>query len=232
MGEGPTGEGTILPINPRDIVAIIDDDPAARASLAALIDSLDMDCHASASAEEFLERGIEASPSCVVLDLCLPGLNGLDLLERLAAFGDAPPVIFVTGFATIPLAVKMMRDGAYHVLEKSCRTQELKDSIRMAVARHHLLQKQRQLTRQIKERFDSLSEVEWQVVKGMAEGIPNAQLAEQLSLGLRTIEKRRQQIFRKLDVDNLPAFIQLLYRAEPELIRSFSDNATTNEDVA
>jgi two-component system, LuxR family, response regulator FixJ len=219
-----------MPNNNRDLVAIVEDDPIARASLATVVDSLGMDCQASASAEEFLEQGLNSSPSCIVLDHCLPGMDGLDLLERFAHRTDAPPVIFVTGYATVPLAVKMMQDGAYNVLEKPCRPQELKDSIRMAVSRHHALQARRKQTQEIRDRLDTLSEIEWQVVQGIAQGIPNAQLAEQLNLGLRTIEKRRQQIFRKLRVDNLPAFIQLLYRAEPERLREFSDEGPFRND--
>ena len=220
-----------MPIRSRDIVAVVEDDFAASSSLAALIDSLDMDCRTFASAEEFLERGLDAAPSCIVIDLCLPGMNGLDLMERFVTRSDAPPIIFVTGFATIPLVVKMMRDGAYTVLEKTCRTQELQEAIRTAVSRHHHSQRERQEIREIKERFDSLTEIEWLVVQGIARGTPNAQLAEQLNLGLRTIEKRRQQIFHKLRVDTLPAFIQLLYRADPDLVRSFSADGDHNEEV-
>lgn len=215
--------------NNRDLVAIIEDDPIARASLATVVDSLGMDSQESASAEEFLEQGLQASPSCVVLDHRLPGMDGLDLMERFANRIDAPPVIIVTGYATVPLAVKMMQDGAYNVLEKPCRTQELKDSIRMAVTRHHAMQSRRKQVQEIRDKLDTLTEIEWQVVEGIAQGIPNVHLAEQLNLGLRTIEKRRQQIFRKLNVDNLPAFIQLLYRADPERLREYSDRGFGND---
>jgi len=219
-----------MPNNNRDLVAIVEDDPVARASLATVIDSLGMDCQELSSAEEFLAQGLSASPSCVVLDHRLPGMDGLGLMGHFVHRHDAPPVIFVTGYATVPLAVKMMKDGAYNVLEKPCRTQELKDSIRTAVSRHHASQARLKQIQEIRERLHTLTEIEWQVVEGIAQGVPNAQLAEQLNLGLRTIEKRRQQIFRKLQVDNLPAFIQLLYRAEPERLRGLSDDVPSQSD--
>jgi two-component system, LuxR family, response regulator FixJ len=213
-----------MTLNNRDLVAVVEDDPLARASLASVVASLGMDCQPYSSAESFLKQDL-STLSCVVLDHRLPGMDGIELLEQFVSRLDAPPVIFITGFATIPLAVKMMRDGAYHVMEKPCRTHELKEAIRTAVARYHELRPERQHIQELRERLDSLSGIEWQVALGIAQGIPNAQLADELNLGLRTIEKRRQHIFRKLGVDNLPAFIKLLYRADPELLRTLSDES-------
>jgi FixJ family two-component response regulator len=103
-------------------------------------------------------------------------------------------------------------------LEKPCRNQELRIAIQSAVARHQRLQRQRELSRLSQSRLDSLSEIELAVARGIVQGTPNAQLAEQLELGLRTIEKRRQQIFRKLQVDSLPALISLLFQIAPDFV--------------
>ena len=207
-----------MTIGCKETVAVVEDDPVARVGLAALIASIGMECHESASAEEFLECGPNLDPSCIVLDLCLPGMNGQDLLERLVRCENSPPVVVVTGFATIPLVVNIMRGGAYTVLEKSCRTQELRETIQKAVARHHYLLQKRHQTELQKQCFETLSEVERRVAKGIAEGTSNSDLSQLLNLGLRTVEKRRQQVFRKLKVDNLPAFIEVLYRVAPDYV--------------
>lgn len=202
----------------KDTVAVVDDDPAVRASVAAIINALGMQCQESKSAEEFLAQGREPALSCIVLDLCLPGMNGQELLNRLAARLDAPPVIVISGFASVSGAVRMMRDGAFTVLEKPCRPQELGENIQRAVVQHQTWLQQRLEAEVLKKRFAQLTDVEREIAKGIANGKSNTELSQQLNLGLRTVEKRRQQIFLKLDVDHLPAFIELLYRVAPEYV--------------
>ena len=215
-----------------DVVAVIEDDSTARESLIALVESMGYRCHAMASAEAFLEQGLPLEPSCLVLDLQLPGMSGIDLLERLRALGERAPIIVITGFATIPLAVQMMRCGVFHLLEKPFRQLELKESLVKAVNGYRATRAEWRHQRQLRQRYEALNDAERLVVRGMALGTPNSQLAQELNMGLRTLEKRRQQVLKKLQVDHLPGLIGLLYQIDRQFVLSLRDDDRQEEQTS
>jgi len=181
-------------------VFVVDEDPPTRNALQSLAAMMNLRCVVFGSGEEFLERFDRFQCGCVVTELKVRGVNGLQLQQRLVAGGVTLPVIFLTSHATVPIAVRAMRSGAFHFLEKPIREQELWDVIQEAVA---VDQEKREAARQaaaFRERVASLSFKEEQVLRLIAEGKPNRVIAKELDLSLRTIEVRRNTLMKKVGV--------------------------------
>lgn len=203
---------------PLDRIAVIDHDPVCRSSYSTLFGSWGIQCSAYPAAEDFLEQERLDQLSCLVSGYALPGMNGLELLDQVNAQSDYLPIVFVTGVTTIALAVKLMQGGAFHVLEKPCRQEVLEATVHEALAEKHKHRRLHFRIRNWKAALNSLTWDETRVAQGIAAGTPNAQLAQQLDLGLRTVEKRRRKVFEKLSVDSIPALIEMLFYAAPELL--------------
>jgi len=201
-------------------IVVIDGNPDTRAMLVNWIESNGLNCQSAASAEIYLDRLHACAPGCLIVDDRLPSLSVLELLERLTGRPAAPQVIVVSSVPTVSLTVKLMRGGAFTVIQKPYSPQMLWDAIRGALSEFHRLKSSLDQLQNWKRRLSSLTPAELQVAQGIASGTPNQLLASQLNIGLRTVEKRRQRVFRKLEVDTLPALIELIFHTQPELLES------------
>lgn len=194
-------------------VFVIDDDDLARESVQALAASLGLAAESFASAEDFLTGYAGDRPGCIVTDLKMPGLSGLDLQDRLRARGIELPLILVTGFANVPIAVRAMHRGAVTVLEKPCNTEELAAAIREALARDAEQRVRREQRQRIIERHQTLSPGEREVLVRMIAGEPNKQIAAELGVSMRTVEFRRHNIFKKMQTDSLAELVRIMVEA-------------------
>ena len=191
-------------------VYVIDDDRVDRESACALIASAGFAVRGFESGTEFLELYDGNGPGCVVTDYRMAGLDGLELLERIAARNWLLPVIVVSGFADIPATVRAMRSGAVVLLEKPYQQGELMGAISRGI---ELNAKWRHGTRQkelIRAKFDSLTSGEKAVLELLLNGLPNKQIARQLEIGLRTVERRRHLILKKMGVDTVAMVARLI----------------------
>jgi two-component system response regulator FixJ len=200
-------------MNNTQTVFVVDDDPSARDSVIELVGSMGIPAEAFASAEEFLQLYEEDRPGCLVTDVRMLNMSGVELLERLADNGSVLPVIVITAFADVPLTVRAMRAGAVTLLEKPCRDQELWESVREALRRDSERRSQFQRVRDIRLRLDSLSDEERQVMELMVTGKANKVIADELVMGLRTVELRRHHLFRKMKADSVAELVELVVEA-------------------
>ena len=179
---------------------VVDDDPEVRASMAALAISMGWDCQVFSSAEEFLERFDPARPGCLVTDIRLGGMDGVQLQEHLANLSSAPPVILVSAYGSIPIAVRAMRNGALTVLEKPCNADELASAIHLAVGIKPNTPAARPKRAGLQLRFDSLHVREREALAWIIEGVPNKTIARQLGVSPRTANRIRAAVFKKMGV--------------------------------
>lgn len=191
-------------------VYIVDDDKLARDSVRALARSLDLNAETFSSAEEFLEHYDPACAGCLVTDLQMLGMSGMELQSSLAEKGIAIPVIIITAHAKTPLTVKAVKQGAVTVLEKPCGNHELSDAIRAAVALDARTRVESAVQKSFQERLGTLTEHEQSVLEYMIEGAANKVTARRLGVSIRTIENRRQRIFEKTGTKSLAELIRLV----------------------
>jgi FixJ family two-component response regulator len=200
-----------MPNKPR--VFVIDDDPQVRSSLKFLIESANLEVEALATATEFLARSAHDGPSCLVLDLKLPELGGLEAQERLARAGISIPIVFLSGQADVPSTAKAMRDGAVDFLVKPVGESELLDAINRALTRAAQARERRRAQTESAARVARLTPRERQVIELVALGLLNKQIADQLRITEDTVKIHRGHAMRKLEVDSVPSLIRLLDRA-------------------
>jgi len=162
------------------IVFVVDDDEGMRQSLKNLIGSVGLRVEAFASAQEFLRSKVIDVPGCLVLDVRLPGLSGLDLQKRIADAGIAIPIIFITGHGDIPMTVRAMKTGAVEFLTKPFRDQDLLDAIQQALERDRIAREQRAEIEELRGRLDSLTPREREVMGLVVAGLLNKQIAGEL----------------------------------------------------
>ena len=197
-------------------VFVVDDDPAARGSVAALVASHGLKVESFASAEEFLAARDPARRGCLIADVRMAGMSGLELQERLVARRDPLPVIIITGFADIPMAVRAMQAGAVTFLEKPCADQELWQSIQAALDSEEQAELSRQQRADVIARRESLTPAEVDVLERILAGKPNKQMAAELGVGLRTVELRRATLMKKMRAESLPELVRLVLIAKGE----------------
>ncbi|MGA7219281.1 MAG: response regulator, partial [Candidatus Sulfotelmatobacter sp.] len=162
------------------IVFIVDDDPSVRSSLKFLLSTVGLQVESFGSADTFLHRKPSDEPSCLVLDVRLPGLSGLDFQRELAARNIRIPIVFLTGHGDIPMSVRAMKAGAVEFLTKPFRDQDLLDAVRIALERDGARREQQKEVTDLQQRFDSLTPRERQVISVLASGMLNKQIAAQL----------------------------------------------------
>jgi FixJ family two-component response regulator len=192
------------------IVFIVDDDEAVRHSLRLLIKSLGLATVALGSAQEFLNLYDPAQPGCVVLDVRMPQMSGLELQERLNHLGAVIPVIFITGHGDVPMAVEAMQAGAFDFLQKPFRDQDLIDRIQRALAKdrdNRATLTQRTL---IQERLESLTQREREVLELVNTGMPNKVMAVELGVSQRTVEIHRARVMEKMGASSLAHLVRML----------------------
>ena len=191
-----------LPMNPNNkTLFVVDDDPDACRSAAALASSLGIDCQAFSSAESFLESHDPSRPGCVLIDLRLGGMSGFDLQEQLAARGSTLPVIVISAYADVPATVRLMRHGALTVLEKPYQADELAEAIHLALEVDDRWRKTRARHRQVQQCVDTLSPRERQTMELIVAGKPNRAIALYLDVSPRTVDRLRAAVFMKMGVE-------------------------------
>jgi FixJ family two-component response regulator len=191
------------------IVFIIDDDPLYRASTERLVRSAGFSVQSFQSAGDFLNTRRPDVPSCLVLDVRLPGSSGLDFQRELAEAGVYLPIIFVTGHGDIPMSVQAMKAGAVEFLTKPFRDQTLLDAIRQAIERDRVARRQRARNADLRRRYESLGPREREVFKCIVSGMLNKQIADELGASERTIKFHRGHIMRKTQVRSLAELVRM-----------------------
>ena len=192
-------------------VFIVDDDPAARESVAALVASHGLQTRTFASAAEFLAAFEPGMNGCLVVDVRMTGMSGLELQRELTARGYQIPVIVITGFADVPTAVRAMRAGALTFLEKPCSDKELWSSIETALQWEARSLQQRTHREEIVTRRATLTQAEVQVLERLLTGKANKAIAAELDLGLRTVELRRATIMKKMEANSLAELVRMVF---------------------
>ena len=191
------------------IVYVVDDDPSIREALHRLIQSVGLCAKTFGSAQEFLSTHLQDSSACLVLDVRLPGLSGLDLQRELSKAAIELPIIFITGYADIPMSVWAMKAGAFEFLTKPFRNQDLLDAIRQAIERDRTKRQERAEREELGRRFDSLTPRQRQVMGLVVAGLVNKQIAAELGTSEVTIKVHRGQLMRKMQARSLPELVRM-----------------------
>jgi FixJ family two-component response regulator len=190
-------------------VFIIDDDPLYRRSTERLLRSVGFSVQSFASASDFLSSRRPNVPSCLVLDVRLPGLSGLDLQRELVEAGTQMPIIFVTGHGDIPMTVQAMKAGAVEFLTKPFRDQALLDAVRQAIKRDRLARQRQAENAELRGRYESLTLREREVLQCVISGMLNKQIADELGTTERTVKFHRGHIMQKMYVDSLAELVRI-----------------------
>jgi len=209
MGMG-FDHGGECPMTERDtIVFVVEDDPALRDALQRLMRSVGLRAQTFGSAQEFLSSQRPDAPACLVLDVRLPGLSGLDLQRELAKAGIELPIIFISGYGDIPMSVQAMKAGAVEFLTKPVRPQDLLDAIQQAIERDRSARHERADMADLRRRFNSLTPREQQVMELVVAGLLNKQIAAKLGTSEITIKVHRSQLMRKMRAKSLPELVRM-----------------------
>lgn len=190
-------------------VYLVDDDPAVLRSLTTLVEVVFPKVTAFSSAYEFLESYKPHNPGCLVLDIAMPGINGLELQRKLLQDKIEVPIVFITGHANVQMAVSAMQAGAVNFLEKPFHEQELWDSIRKALEIDTHNRRRRARRQQVEERIANLSDGERSVLNLLLDGKLNKEIATELGLSNRTVEDRRARIMKKMGARSVAELVQL-----------------------
>ena len=190
-------------------VLVVDDDPDLRASVGRLLRSLGIDTQLFASIPDFLKSDPPDGPTCLVLDVRLPGQSGLDLQRELAAAHRELPIIFITGHGDIPMTVQAMKAGAVEFLTKPFRDQDLLDAIQLGLARDRARRESEEALTALRERFDSLSPREREIMIEVARGRLSKQIAGDLGIAEATVKVHRSRLMHKMKARSLPALSRM-----------------------
>ena len=185
-------------------VLVIDDDPNLRASVGRLLRPLGLDAHLFASISDFVKSDPPDGPTCLVLDVRLPGQSGLDLQRELAAAKRELPIIFITGHGDIPMSVQAMKGGAIEFLTKPFRDQELVDAIHLGLSRDRARRENQKVLAALRERFESLSPREREIMVHVAHGRLSKQIAGDIGIAEVTVKVHRSRLMHKMNARSLP----------------------------
>lgn len=195
--------------NPTPVVFVVDDDISVRESLELLISSAGWHAETFASGREFLARPHALVPSCLVLDVSLPGLNGLDLQSRVAAKRPDLPIIFITGCGDVPMTVRAMKAGAVEFLTKPLRDDVLLRAIRSAIERSRTALGREAELGPLRESYESLSRREREVMALVVTGLLNKQVGGKLGISEITVKAHRGRVMRKMKAGSLPDLVNM-----------------------
>jgi FixJ family two-component response regulator len=191
------------------VVFVIDDDRMIRDGLQSLIRSVGLRVEAFASAQDFLHAKRPDVPACLVLDVRMPGLSGLDLQLKLSESDVQVPIIFITGHGDIPMSVRAMKEGAHEFLTKPVRGQDLLDAIQKAITSDRDLRKAREEVREIRARFETLTPREKEVLDLVVAGLLNKQIADQLGMSELTVKTHRAHVMEKTHAESLAHLVRM-----------------------
>jgi FixJ family two-component response regulator len=199
------------------IVFVIDDDALIRDGIGSLIRSIGLRAMMFDSSSEFMQAKRTDVPSCLVLDVRMPGQSGLDLQRQLSDAGIHIPIIFITGHADIPMTVRAMKDGAMEFLTKPVRSQELLDAVQTAIERDRTLRKERAELAETRARFDSLTPRETEVLTLVVAGLLNKQIADELGTSELTVKTHRAHVMEKTKAGSLAHLVRMAERLKASL---------------
>jgi FixJ family two-component response regulator len=196
------------------IIFVVDDDASVRKSLARLLDSLGFKAETFASADEFLKRERYEGIGCMVLDVRMPGLSGMDLQEELNKADYCMPIIFITGHGDIPMSVQAMKKGAVDFLPKPFDDNALIDALRKAIEKHTAVKAARDETRAILEQIGQLTPREFEILRYLITGMLNKQIAFKLGIAEKTVKIHRARVFDKLGARSIADLVRMAQKAE------------------
>ena len=194
------------------IVFVVDDDPSVRSSLKFLLSTVGLQVESFDSADAFLHKKMPDAPSCLVLDVRLPGLSGLDFQRELAARNTRIPIIFITGHGDIPMSVRAMKAGAVEFLTKPFRDQDLLDAIHYALEQDRLRRQQEAEVATLRERFASLTPREQEVLPWVISGLLSKQIAGEIGTTEATVKVHRSQLMRKMGAESVTDLVRMAER--------------------
>jgi two-component system response regulator FixJ len=192
------------------VVMVVDDDSGVRNAMRILLKSVGIEATLYASAQEFLASYQPSQPGCLVLDIRMPGMSGLELQQQLNLRGAVIPVIFMTGHGDIPMAVEAMQHGAFDFLQKPFRDQDLLDRIQRAIARDAELRQSLGEHARIKAHLETLTPREREVLDLMTQGKQNKSIAQDLGVSPRTIEIHRARVMEKMNAQSVAELVRMM----------------------
>jgi RNA polymerase sigma factor (sigma-70 family) len=199
---------------PESIVFVVDDDPSVRSAIERLIGTVGLQVQLFGSAQEFLASKLPNVPSCLVLDIRLPGISGLALQRQLAKANVQTPIIFITSHGDVPMTVRAMKAGAVEFLTKPFHDQDLLDAIHLALERDRGRRQQEAELAVLRERFDSLSPREREVIAMVVSGMLNKQIAAQIGTAENTVKVHRSRAMEKMQANSLADLVKMIERLQ------------------
>jgi RNA polymerase sigma factor (sigma-70 family) len=217
---GPVARSTDTSAGAAPIVFVIDDDESMRRALERLLRSVGLQVETFSAASDFIGRALPDRPACVILDLRLPGLSGLEVQESLARAGREIPIIFISGYADVPSSVRAFKAGAFDFLQKPFSDQQLLDVIHEALERNREERRQRAERAAVRERFDTLTPRERDVLHLVLQGLLNKQIAAELGISEKTVKFHRGRVMDKTQAGSVAELVRQAGKIDVRLPRS------------